>query len=143
MKIDPGKDYYSVLGVLPVAEDVVIKGAYRALAQRYHPDRFVGSKEEGGRLMAAINEAYFVLSDPDLREAYDKAFQQDRTGGSLPETHSSFEVEQYRPFAQRLLEWGYDEKLIQDALIARGVRLETARFIAENVMARSRTAEGS
>mgnify|MGYP000169682062 CR=1 FL=1 len=40
------KDYYAILGVTPQAEDVVIKAAYRALAQRYHPDRFVGSPEE-------------------------------------------------------------------------------------------------
>ena len=34
------KDYFAVLGVLPTAEDIVIRAVYRALAQRYHPDRF-------------------------------------------------------------------------------------------------------
>jgi DnaJ-class molecular chaperone len=33
------KDYYRILGVLDDAEDIVIKAAYRALAQRYHPDQ--------------------------------------------------------------------------------------------------------
>ena len=36
------KDYYLILGVLPDAQDVVIKAAYKALVQRYHPDRFQG-----------------------------------------------------------------------------------------------------
>lgn len=47
------KDYYATLGVTPQAEDVVIKAAYRALAQRYHPDRFASSgrrsNSENGR----------------------------------------------------------------------------------------------
>ena len=32
-------DHYATLGVLPDAEDIVVRAAYRALAQRYHPDR--------------------------------------------------------------------------------------------------------
>lgn len=32
------QDYYSVLGVLPTADIIVIRAAYRALAQIYHPD---------------------------------------------------------------------------------------------------------
>ena len=31
-------DYYSILGVSPAAEDVVIRAAYRALMRHYHPD---------------------------------------------------------------------------------------------------------
>lgn len=65
------KDYYSILGVTPQAEDIVIKAAYRALAQRYHPDRFSGSIEEAARRMAEINYAYAVLADPAKRREYD------------------------------------------------------------------------
>ncbi len=65
------KDYYRVLGVLDDAEDIVIKAAYKALAQRYHPDKWTGSKEEATRRMADINEAYSVLSDPVKRKQYD------------------------------------------------------------------------
>ena len=32
------KDHYSVLGVTPASEDVVIRAAYHALMRRYHPD---------------------------------------------------------------------------------------------------------
>lgn len=66
-------DYYAILGVLPSAEDVVIRAAYKALAQRYHPDRFTGAKEESHRRMAEINEAYATLSDPEKRKEYDKS----------------------------------------------------------------------
>lgn len=66
------KDYYAILGVVPVVEDIVIKAAYKALAQRYHPDRNLGSSEAAAK-MAEINEAYNVLSDTVQRKAYDKA----------------------------------------------------------------------
>ena len=66
-----GKDYYRVLGVLDEAEDIVIKAAYKALAQRYHPDKWAGDAAEATRRMADINEAYGVLSDSVKRKVYD------------------------------------------------------------------------
>lgn len=74
------KDYYAILGVTPQAEDIVIKAAFRALAQRYHPDRFAGSVEEATRRMSEINDAYSTLSDPVKRAAYDSEYQQ--SGGN-------------------------------------------------------------
>lgn len=68
------KDYYATLGVTPQAEDIVIKAAYRALAQRYHPDRYSGSADDATRKMAEINEAYSVLSVPAKRKAFDAEF---------------------------------------------------------------------
>lgn len=65
------KDYYRVLGVLDDAEDIVIRAAYKALAQRYHPDKWTGDKEEANRRMQEINEAYAVLSDSIRRKEYD------------------------------------------------------------------------
>lgn len=76
-------DYYEILGVLPTAEDIVIRAAYKALAQRYHPDRFNGSIEESTRRMAEINEAYSTLSDPKKRQEYDKSrVSKDQTDSS-------------------------------------------------------------
>jgi len=72
------KDYYATLGVLPSAENVVIKAAYRALAQRYHPDRASINTADTKLRMAEINEAYAVLSDPRLRKEYDHS----RGGGT-------------------------------------------------------------
>jgi curved DNA-binding protein CbpA len=70
--MDLRKDYYGILGVLPTAEEVIIHAVYRALAQRYHPDRFEGNAEEANRKMAEINEAYAVLSDKETKEQYDR-----------------------------------------------------------------------
>jgi curved DNA-binding protein CbpA len=68
----PLMDYYAVLGVNPTAEDIVIRAAYKALAQRYHPDRFAGSKEEAHRRMSELTQAYEVLADPVRRPKYDR-----------------------------------------------------------------------
>jgi hypothetical protein len=64
-------DYYRILGVLPVSEDVVIRGVYRALVQKYHPDTFEGDPAEAERKTREINEAYSVLRDPQARARYD------------------------------------------------------------------------
>jgi hypothetical protein len=69
---DPILDYYAILGVHPTAEDVVIRAAYKALAQRYHPDRFAGSKDEAHRRMSDLTKAYEVLADPVRRPKYDR-----------------------------------------------------------------------
>lgn len=61
-------DYYNILGVPLNATFQAIKAAYRKRAMRYHPDRG-GTHEE----MLRINEAWQVLSDPQLRKNYDYA----------------------------------------------------------------------
>jgi hypothetical protein len=65
-------DFYAVLGVHPHAEDIVIRAAFKALAQRYHPDRFNGSKDEAHRRMADLTSAYETLADPARRRKYDR-----------------------------------------------------------------------
>jgi len=65
------KDYYRILGVLDDAEDIVIRAAYKVLAQKYHPDKWKGDKAEATRRMSDINEAYGVLSDTEKRKQYD------------------------------------------------------------------------
>ncbi len=68
-------DYYAILGVHPTAEDIVIRAAYKALAQRYHPDRFNGSQDEAHRRMSELTKAYDVLADPVRRTKYDRRRQ--------------------------------------------------------------------
>lgn len=70
--MNPDKDYYAILGVIPGAEDIVIRAAYKALAQRYHPDRFHGLQEDAHARMSELNEAYGVLSDELKRKSYDQ-----------------------------------------------------------------------
>jgi curved DNA-binding protein CbpA len=60
---------YKVLMLAEIADQEIISTVYRKLAQRYHPD--VDPSPEAARQMAAINEAYATLRDPDKRRAYD------------------------------------------------------------------------
>jgi DnaJ-domain-containing protein 1 len=57
--------YYSVLGLAPGADAKAIKAAYRKLAKRYHPDRFMKAHPEAQAKaedrMKAINAAYDAL----------------------------------------------------------------------------------
>lgn len=63
--------HYDNLKVARTADVVVIKAAYKALAQKYHPDRNPGDPE-AERIMKLINKAYEVLSDPVRRSEYDR-----------------------------------------------------------------------
>ena len=58
------EDYYKVLQVSPDAKPEEIQRAYRSLARRYHPD--LNSSPTASTLMAVINEAYEVLSEPKV-----------------------------------------------------------------------------
>ena len=54
------KDPYKILGITPHATDEEIKQAYRALAKKYHPDRYgeSGLASQAAEKMKEINEAY-------------------------------------------------------------------------------------
>merc|ERR1719460_1708828 len=63
-------DYYARLGVQRNADEKDIKNAYRRSARQWHPD--VNPTEEAKEKFQAINEAYSLLSDKDLRARYDQ-----------------------------------------------------------------------
>ena len=65
------KTYYDVLEVKDTASEEVIRGAYRHLSQKWHPDRNANNREEAEKAIKEINEAYAVLSNPDRRRKYD------------------------------------------------------------------------
>lgn len=67
---EPGspEDLYSLLGVPPDASEAQIQEAYRERARQVHPDRPQGDAD----LMARVNEARDVLSDPRRRRDYDR-----------------------------------------------------------------------
>lgn len=70
--------YYEVLGVSPEAGPVEIASRYYALVARLHPDRHARERDPARRealtkLFARIGDAYRVLTDPELRRAYDSA----------------------------------------------------------------------
>ena len=55
---------YEVLGVSPGANEETIKKAYRTLAKKYHPDKYVNTPmaETASERMKEINEAYDILT---------------------------------------------------------------------------------
>lgn len=63
--------HYTTLQVAPGASASVIRAAYRALAQRYHPDKHPADAQRAAARMQRLNAAYEVLSDPVQRAAYD------------------------------------------------------------------------
>ena len=67
----PPADYYTLLGVEPDATTAQIKKAYRKLARLHHPDTNPGDPQAAARFRD-ITQAYDTLSDPKLREAYDR-----------------------------------------------------------------------
>ncbi|MHD0644808.1 J domain-containing protein [Pseudomonas aeruginosa] len=67
--------YYKVLKVTQDAPQSVVRGAYKALASEYHPDRNQGNIS-AQNMMVKINEAYEVLSNADKRMVYDLSQRQ-------------------------------------------------------------------
>lgn len=63
-------DPYGVLGVNRDDDQATIKGAYRKLALKYHPDRNPGDKVAEEKFKE-ITQAYEILSDPEKRRRYD------------------------------------------------------------------------
>jgi len=64
-------DYYKILGINRTATPNEIKGAYRKLARKHHPDLHpndINAKKN----FQQINEANEVLSDPEKRRKYDQ-----------------------------------------------------------------------
>lgn len=63
------QDHYAILNIDPKASSETLQNAYAKLAQKYHPD----NPETGDfQKFEAINLAYEVLSDPDLRREFNK-----------------------------------------------------------------------
>ena len=65
------RDYYEVLGVAKNANANELKGAFRRLAMKYHPDRNPDDAQAEDKFKEAT-EAYEVLSDSQKRTAYDR-----------------------------------------------------------------------
>lgn len=75
LKRSKQKDYYKVLGVGRDADERDIKKAFRKLTLKFHPDKAAAQNitpEDAQKKMAAINEAYEVLGDPELKARFDR-----------------------------------------------------------------------
>ncbi len=74
----PSKEYYTIIGVNPDASSEEIRKAYLDRTRIIHPDRFSQNRQNkewtnANEMLKELNEAYSVLKDVRLREAYDKS----------------------------------------------------------------------
>lgn len=95
LKRSKQKDYYKVLGLSRDADEREIKRAFRKLTVQNHPDKAAQNgitQEEAQKKMAAINEAYEVLSDPELKARFDRGDDPNdpNQGGGQPFQGSPF-----------------------------------------------------
>jgi len=82
------KDLYAVMGLLHTAENEVIKAAYKALAQKYHPDKHPDKKVLFTEIMTELNHAHAVLGNIKKRKDWDaswKKYTDKQTGNVEPE----------------------------------------------------------
>jgi hypothetical protein len=97
--------HYDNLRVSRNAPPEVIRAAYKALSQRYHPDK--NENPDATLIMKILNEAYAVLSDADARRKYDESIRgewhqpqnhpesatQSNSGADEPRAEPSFRAE--------------------------------------------------
>jgi DnaJ-class molecular chaperone len=83
------KNFYQTLGLLETADDVVIKAAYKALAQKHHPDKHKTHQALHTQKMMEINEAFAALGSKAKRKAYDESRQPASRGHAKPKPASS------------------------------------------------------
>ena len=63
--------YYELLGIKKESTTKEIQKAFRTLSRKYKPDKIVGNKEAELEYRE-LYKAYQVLSNPKLKEKYDK-----------------------------------------------------------------------
>ena len=89
------RNFYRILGVHSSSQEIVIRAAYRSLAQRYHPDKCLAQDAVTLNCMQEINEAYAVLSDETRRREYDEchgSFGSKDLPGAYAESCSRFSL---------------------------------------------------
>lgn len=102
---------YEVLDIAPTATKSEIRAAYRALARRWHPDRFMEGPERdwANEKMAEINAAYRaclnepqVLADQEAEGRQLKRIEELINGGQYPMARQML-----MNIATRCAEWNY------------------------------------
>jgi len=102
---------YELLGISPTATKEQVRAAYRALARRWHPDRFMEGPERdwANEKMAEINAAYRAclnepqqLADQEAENRQLKRIEELINGGQYPMARRML-----MNIATRCAEWNY------------------------------------
>ena len=64
--------HYDHLQVCHQASPSVIRAAFKALSQKWHPDKHQGTNKVAQQKYQNIKQAYDVLSNPESRQEYDR-----------------------------------------------------------------------
>jgi TPR repeat protein len=82
------RTHYDNLKVTRDAPVSVIKAAYKALCQTFHPDKFQGSNEEAERVIRLVNASYAVLIDPAKRAEHNSWIKEQEAKAKQQKEHS-------------------------------------------------------
>jgi hypothetical protein len=74
--------HYDNLRISRTAPDEVIRAAYKALSQKYHPDK--NQQPDASKIMAILNNSYAVLSDQKQRRKHDEWIAEQENTASVP-----------------------------------------------------------
>ncbi|GAX13184.1 hypothetical protein FisN_17Hh114 [Fistulifera solaris] len=88
------REYYDLLDVSTNADEVTIRKAYFKTARKCHPDKNPDDPEAHAKFQA-LGEAYQVLSNPQLRAAYDrdgKSTETSTAAENMPNPQDFFNV---------------------------------------------------
>ncbi|WP_333874834.1 J domain-containing protein [Methylobacter sp.] len=66
------RTHYDNLKIRRNASNATIRAAYKALMQKYHPDKFDGSVQEALRITKIIQHSYEILIHFDKRAKHDR-----------------------------------------------------------------------
>lgn len=128
-----GKTHYEILGIAETATLDEVKGAYRKLALKLHPDTSDDPKTT--EIFMRVSEAYQVLSDVERRGNYDIALKYQRKSKREAEARTTPRTNQTEPQNQRPNRAPDISARIAEAagLFAQG-KYERAEIIAKGVL---------
>ena len=93
------RTYYDMLGITKDAPNEVVRAAYRALANKYHPDKNPDNPRAEG-ILKQLNLIIEVLGDPEKRKQYDKDISPRPTVSPNPVPKSTPKQSQATPNAK-------------------------------------------